>query len=76
MSNPMMNKINRELIKLEKEIELANSYIPEGYKIAKDSLSERVKLMADGLRAYSEERAELLQEISYLDKRLNAFTDA
>lgn len=62
----MMNKINQELTKLENEVAKAESYIPEGYKIAKDTLSERVKLMADGLRAYSEERAELLEEISYL----------
>lgn len=66
MANAMMNKINQELTKLENEVAKAESYIPEGYKIAKDTLSERVKLMADGLRAYSEERAELLEEISYL----------
>lgn len=51
MANAMMNKINQELTKLENEVAKAESYIPEGYKIAKDTLSERVKLMADGLRA-------------------------
>lgn len=69
MANAMMNKINRELIKLENEVAKAESYIPEGYKIAKDTLSERVKLMADGLRAYSEERAELLWEIENLENK-------
>lgn len=65
-----MNKLNRELNKLEQEVELATSYIPEGYKVAKNTLSERVKLMVDGLKAYSAERLELLVEIKSLEAEL------
>jgi hypothetical protein len=67
MANALMNKLNRELNKLEKEVELATSYIPDGYKVAKDTLSERVKLMVEGLNAYSKERQELLQKIVELE---------
>jgi hypothetical protein len=62
MSNTLLNKINRQLTKLEKEVELTTSYIPDGYQVAKKSLSGRVKLMAEGLYAMLKDREELGEE--------------
>ena len=56
---------------LQEQISLASSIIPEGYQIAKDTLPEQVALMVAGLRAYSKEREELLEEIRSLERQLS-----
>lgn len=76
MSNALLNKINRRLNKLEKEVELATSFIPEGYQVAKDSLSQRVKLMAEGLYSFSTTLEEQRKEIQILEKRESILVDA
>jgi hypothetical protein len=40
----------------------AEAAVPEGYRIAKDTLPERVKLMAEGLMAFMADREELRRE--------------
>jgi hypothetical protein len=57
--------------RLEEQIKLAQSIIPEGYKVAKDTLPEQVALMVAGLHAYSKEREELLEEIRILERQLS-----
>lgn len=56
---------------LQEQIDLTASVIPEGYKVAKDTLPEQVALMVAGLDAYSKEREDLLEEIRGLGSDLN-----
>jgi len=44
----------------------AEAAVPEGYRIAKDTLQERVKLMAEGLLAFMADREELRRENAIL----------
>lgn len=44
----------------------AEAAVPEGYRIAKDTLPERVKLMAEGLMSFMADREELRQENAIL----------
>ena len=55
---------------LEEQIRLTQAVIPEGYKIAKDTLPEQVALMVSGLYAYSKDRESLLEEIRGLERTL------
>jgi hypothetical protein len=57
-------------VELQKQISIAQEVIPEGYKVAKDTLPEQVSLMVAGLHAYSKEREELLEEIRNLNSQL------
>lgn len=50
---------------------MAQAYIPEGYKVAKDTLPEQVALIVAGLYAYSKDRQELLEEIRTLERKLS-----
>lgn len=56
---------------LEEQIRMAQAYIPEGYKVAKDTLPEQVALIVAGLYAYSKDRQELLEEIRTLERKLS-----
>lgn len=54
------------LSSLTSELEKATAHIPEGYRVAKDTLSERVALMAGGLRSFQAHREDLQREIQTL----------
>jgi hypothetical protein len=56
---------------LQEIIRLTQAVIPEGYKVAKDTLPEQVALMVAGLNAYLKEREDLLEEIRGLGQDLN-----
>jgi hypothetical protein len=54
-------------------LEAANAHVPDGYQVAKDTLPERVELMAIGLRSFAGDREILRNENEMLRAALEKF---
>lgn len=59
-----MNKLNRELNKLEQEVELASSYIPREFKVGKHTLSQQVKAMTAKIAELRYNQEQTMKRIS------------
>ena len=54
-------------------LDAANAHVPDGYQVAKDTLPERVELMANGLRSFAVDRKILREENWRLREALEKF---